>query len=54
MLLNAILQVQEGEEPSNIVRKLADNAYEHLVAIQEVFPGSVDWHDVWKQRLATA
>jgi phenylpropionate dioxygenase-like ring-hydroxylating dioxygenase large terminal subunit len=54
MILGAIRQVQEGEEPPNVVRKLADNAYEHLVTIQEVFPGSDDWHDVWKQRLATA
>jgi nitrite reductase/ring-hydroxylating ferredoxin subunit len=54
MMLRAIRQIQEGQEPPNIVRKPSDNGYEHLVTIQEVFPEGVDWHEVWKERLATA
>ena len=54
LLLKAMRDLQEGQDPPNIVREPKDNTYEELVTIQEVVPNSEDWHELWKHRLATA
>ena len=54
LLLKAMRDLQEGQDPPNVIRKAEDNSFEELVAIQEVVPNTDDWHELWKHRLATA
>jgi phthalate 4,5-dioxygenase oxygenase subunit len=50
-LLSAIREMQEGNEPPYILRDAKENHFQHLLAINEVVPSSVDWKNLWKERM---
>ena len=52
-LLAAIRDMQEGNEPPYILRNPDENHFQHLLAINEVVPSSVDWKNLWKERMTS-
>jgi phenylpropionate dioxygenase-like ring-hydroxylating dioxygenase large terminal subunit len=52
-LLAAIRDMQEGNEPPYILRDPDENHFQHLLAINEVVPSSVDWMNLWKERMTS-
>jgi len=49
----AIRDMQEGNEPPYILRDPDENHFQHLLAINEVVPSSVDWKNLWKERMTS-
>ena len=52
-LLAAIRDMQEGNDPPYILHDVDQNHFQHLLAINEVVPSSVDWKNLWKERMTT-
>ena len=44
-ILLAIKEVQEGKDPTHVVRDPNLNKFPHLVVISEVIPSSVSWKE---------
>ena len=44
-ILQAMKEVQEGKDPTHVVRAPKLNKFPHLVVISEVIPDSVNWKD---------
>lgn len=52
-LLGAIRDMQEGNEPPFILHDANENHFQHLLAINEVVPSTVDWKNLWKERMTS-
>jgi phthalate 4,5-dioxygenase len=50
IMLRAIRDVQEGRDPSHVIRAAGANRLDHLVVKSEALPSSVDWKTYWQQR----
>ncbi len=50
-LLAAIRDMQEGNEPPYVLHDADQNHFHHLLAVNEVVPSSVDWKNLWKERM---
>ncbi len=50
-LLAAIRDMQEGNEPPYVLRDADQNHFHHLLAVNEVVPSSVNWKNLWKERM---
>ncbi len=49
MLLDAIEQVQRGEDPPHVVRRTEDNDQSELVVLSRMLPGEADWRTAWRE-----
>ena len=49
VLLRAIRDVQEGQEPLGVVRDPAKNDFSHMVLRRDQIPASADWREHWKR-----
>ena len=49
LLLNAIGDVQAGNEPPHVIRERSKGKMPHLVVMSEVIPASEDWRSYWKK-----
>lgn len=52
LMLKAINDIEEGREPSHVVRDARANRFSNLVVLSEVIPLSMDWKDHARQREA--